>query len=80
MFNKLPLEFFFSVLIWVVLIFTIVSCFQLILLERIIKKHDPHHSTYSKMSYENKKKIHKHLFKMILGIIMMGTLVFIDKY
>lgn len=80
MFNKLPLEMFFSALIWVVLIFTIVSCFQLILLEKIIKRDDPYHSVYSKMTLENKKKIHKHLLKMIIGIIMMGLLVLIDKY
>lgn len=80
MFNKLPLEMFFSALIWIVLIFTIVSSFQLVILERIIKKDDPHRSTYSKMTPENKKKIHKQLLKMILGITMMGLLVVIDKH
>ncbi len=80
MFNRLPLEMFFSGLIWVVLIFTIFSCFQLILLEKLIKKDDPHHSTYSKMSKSNKMKIHKQLLKMIVGILMMGLLIFIDKY
>ena len=71
---------FFSALIWVVLIFTIASSFQLVLFERLIKRDDPHRSTYSKMTSENKKKIHKHLIKMIIGIVMMGLLVFIDKY
>ena len=80
MFNRLPLEMFFSGLIWVVLIFTIFSCFQLIVLEKLIKKDDPHHLTYSKMSDENKKKIHKYLLKMIMGILLMGLLVIIDKY
>jgi hypothetical protein len=80
MFNKLPLERFFSALIWIVLIFTIVSSFQLIILERLIKKDDPYRSTYSKMTPENKKKIHTQLLKMILGIAMMGLLVVIDKH
>lgn len=80
MFNKLPIEMFFSALIWVVLIFTLVSSFQLVVLERLIKRDDPHHSTYSKMTPENKKKIHKQLLKMIIGIAMMGLLVVIDKY
>lgn len=80
MFNKLPLEMFFSALIWVVLVFTIIACLQLILLEKIIKREDPHRSTYSKMSSNNKKKIHKQLIKMVIGIIMMGVLVFLDKY
>lgn len=80
MFNRLPLEMFFSGLIWVVLIFTIFSCFQLILLEKLIKLDSPHNSTYSKMSPTNKLKIHKQLLKMILGILMMGLLIFIDKY
>ena len=80
MFNKLPLEMFFSALIWIVLIFTIVSSFQLVILERLIKKDDPYRSTYSKMTPENKKKIHKQLLKMILGITMMGLLIVIDKH
>lgn len=80
MFNKLPLEMFFSALIWVVLIFTLVSSFQIVLLERLIKKDDPHRSTYSKMTPENKKRIHKQLLKMIIGILMLGLLVIIDKY
>lgn len=80
MFNKLPLEMFFSALIWIVLIFTIVSSFQLVILERLIKKDDPYRSTYSKMTPENKNKIHKQLLKMILGIAMMGLLIVIDKH
>lgn len=80
MFNKLPLEMFFSALIWIVLIFTIVSSLQIILLEKLIKKDDPYRSTYSTMSPENKKKIHRKLLKMIIGILLMGILVFIDKY
>ena len=80
MFNKLPLEMFFSALIWVALIFTIVSSFQLVMLERLIKKEDPHRSTYSKMTPENKKGIHKQLLKMIVGIAFLGLLVLIDKY
>lgn len=72
MFNRLPVEMFFSGLIWVVFIFTIVSSLQLVLLERLIKKDDPDHSTYTKMSPENKKKIHKQLLKMIIGISIMG--------
>ena len=70
MFNRLPLEMFFSGLIWVVLIF----------IEKLIKLDSPHNSTYSKMSPTNKLKIHKQLLKMILGILMMGLLIFIDKY
>lgn len=80
MFNKLPVEMFFSAIIWVVFIFTIVASFQLVFLERLIKKDDPHRSTYSKMTPENKKKIHKQLLKMIIGIAMMGLLILIDKY
>ena len=80
MFNRLPLEMLFSGLIWVVLIFTIFSCFQLIVFEKIIKRDYPHHFTYSQMSSENKQKIHKYLLKMIIGILLMGLLVIIDKY
>lgn len=80
MFNKLPIEMFFSALIWIVLTFTIVSSLQLIVLENLIKKDDPNHSTYSKMTIENKKKIRKKLLKMIIGIFSMGLLILIDKY
>lgn len=80
MYNRLPIEIIFSFFFWASMIFTITSSFQLIILERLIKRQNPSQVSYSKMTPEDKKSVHKLLIKIAIGLGILVSLMLIRKF
>ncbi|MBY0416147.1 MAG: hypothetical protein K2Q18_18385 [Bdellovibrionales bacterium] len=79
MITTLPLTMLYSFLLWAVIIFTILGCAQLMLFEISLKRQNPKTASYTKMSPENKKAVHKILFKVGLGLVALISLALLDR-